>query len=333
MAYAALNPANEFTNMGNIPRSAFMGNSSRIPITSNIPQFQSTALTPVSGYTAMAKNMYFNPNKMYRNASHAQASLPPSSALTDIGDPGTWEGTFEDVTNKIGSINNLNGTPKSNASALLGNAADVVAGATNVAETADDIANAAGKKFNFKNIVGFDKGKGLTIGGKNIGKMVPYGVGIYQGLDALGGMSEMSNLNKDVDDLTNRILTSASGNPLLQSYLTSEDLSLLGKLQRGNYDASGSFGDATSNLANLLTSAGSGALMGAAGGIPGAIVGGIGGLINGGIDNINAETTNNTARLESLYQNLLNAEQQYKSMRRPNFNGLGIQQRYQNMYM
>lgn len=329
MAYAALNPANEFTNMGNIPRSAFMGNSSRFPI-SNIPQFQSTALTPVSGYTAMAKNMYFNPNKMYRNASHAQASLPPSSALMDMGDPGTWEGTFEDITGRGVPITPIHNASKSNA---FNKTADVVKGVNETIETVDDIPKLTGKNFNFKNIVNFDKSKGLSIAGKNVGKYVPYGVGIYQGLDALGGMSEMSNLNKDVDDLTNRILTSASGNPLLQSYLTSEDLSLLGKLQRGNYDASGSFGDATSNLANLLTSAGSGALMGAAGGIPGAIVGGIGGLINGGIDNINAETTNNTARLESLYQNLLNAEQQYKSMRRPNFTGLGMQQQYQNMYM
>ena len=212
-------------------------------------------------------------------------------------------------------------------------AANAVKGATDLAETADDLTNLAGKKFNFKNIINFDKGKGLSIAGKNVGKYVPWGVGIYQGLDALGGLSEMSDLNADADTLTSQILTSAAGNPLISSYLTSDDLTLLGKLQRGTYDTSADLGDATSNLGNLLSGAGMGALSGLAGGIPGAIVGGIGGLINSGIDNMNAETSNNTARLEALYQNLLNAEQQYKSMRRPNFTGLGIQQQYQNMYM
>lgn len=234
---------------------------------------------------------------------------------------------------KQGFINRVKNIGRGKKSNGFNTAADVVQGATEVAETADDVANFAGKKFNFKNVASFDKGKGLSIGGKNIGKAVPWGVGIYQGLDALGGLSEMSDLNANADTLTSKILTSAAGNPLISSYLTSDDLSLLGKLQRGSYDASADLGDATSNLGNLLSGAGTGALMGLAGGVPGAIVGGIGGLINSGIDNMNAETTNNTARLEALYQNLLNAEQQYKSMRRPNFNGLGIQQRYQNMYM
>ena len=206
-------------------------------------------------------------------------------------------------------------------------------GANDFKETADDLTNLAGKKFNFKNIASFDKGKGLSIAGKNVGKLIPWGVGAYQGLNALGELSEMSDLNEDADSLTSKILTSAAGNPLINSYLTSDDLALLGKLQRGSYDASADLGDATSNLGNLLSGAGTGALMGLAGGVPGAIIGGMGGLVNGGSENMNAETTNNTARLEALYQNLLNAEQQYKSMRRPNFSGLGIQQRYQNMYM
>ena len=173
---------------------------------------------------------------------------------------------------------------------------------------------------------------GLNLGKHNLGRYATGVSGIMQGLDAIGGFSEMSDLNKDADDLTNQILASASGNPLLHSYLTSDDLALLGKLQRGNFDASGSFGDATSNIGNLLSGTLSGVASGALGGIPGMVVGGIGGLLNSGIDNVNSATSNNTARLEALYQNLLNAEQQYKSMRRPNFSGLGIQQRYQNMY-
>lgn len=284
----------------------------------------------LAAFNTGVSNYMQNSNTPRTVASYAIPSLAPetlegnvSQAYTDLYgyDPNNTS-FLKKITHR--QNNGANGFKKS---------ANVVEGVTGLAETADDAANLVGKKFNFKNIANFDKGKGLSIGGKNIGKYIPYGVGIYQGLDALGGLSEMSDLNADADTLTSQILTSAAGNPLISNYLTSDDLSLLGKLQRGSYDASADLGDATSNLGNLLTGAGSGALMGLAGGVPGAIVGGIGGLINSGIDNMNAETTNNTARLEALYQNLLNAEQQYKSMRRPNFNGLGIQQRYQNMYM
>ena len=177
------------------------------------------------------------------------------------------------------------------------------------------------------------KGKtGLNIGNFNVGKWSNIGTGVMQGVDALSGLSEMSDLNKDAEDLENSILASAAGNPLLSSYLTSDELSLLGKLRRGNYDGSAGLGGATSNVGNLLSGAASGAMAGALGGLPGILIGGIGGLINSGIDNMNAETSNNTAQLEALYQSLLDAEQQYKAMKRPNFTGLGIQQRYQNMY-
>lgn len=174
---------------------------------------------------------------------------------------------------------------------------------------------------------------GLNIGGQNIGKWGTIGAGVMQGLDALGGMSEMSKQNADIDDLESQILASAAGNPLISSYLTSEDLSLLGKLQRGNYEGNAGIGDAFSNIGNIISGAGSGALTGAIGGLPGILVGGIGGAINAGIDNMNSTGSQNTARLEALYQNLLDAEQQYKAMKRPNFTGLGIQQRYQNMYI
>lgn len=182
--------------------------------------------------------------------------------------------------------------------------------------------------------VNIPKGKtGLNIGKFNVGKWSNIANLAMQGIDAIGGLSEMSDLNADADSLTNSILASASGNPLLSSFLTSDDLALLGKLQRGTYDATADLGDATSNLGNLLSGAASGAMSGALGGLPGIIIGGVGGLVNSGIDNMNASTSNETARLQALYQNLLDAERQYKSMKRPNFTGLGIQQRYQDMYV
>lgn len=291
-------------------------------------------------YTAQ-HNRYNNPNLAAFNqgiTSYLQDTSKPSTSrygayinkptVSNIDDAlsKSYAGLYGEDPNSLGLLDKLKHVPVTSdprISKNLSAASNAVHGATDIVETADDVSK----------LIGFNKGKGLSIKGKNIGKYVPYGVGIYQGLDALGGLSEMSDLNADADTLTSKILTSASGNPLIGSYLTSDDLALLGKLQRGTYDASGDLGDATSNLGNLLSGAGTGALMGLAGGVPGAIIGGIGGLINSGIDNMNAETTNNTARLEALYQNLLNAEQQYKSMRRPNFNGLGIQQRYQDMYM
>lgn len=211
----------------------------------------------------------------------------------------------------------------------------------NIASTSDNFFNPSAKgviSYGFNpwskaGKVNIPKGKtGLNIGNFNVGKWSNIGNAAMQGIDAIGGLSEMSDLNADADTLTSQILASASGNPLLHSYLTSDDLALLGKLQRGNFDASGDFGDATSNIGNLLSGTLSGVASGALGGLPGMLIGGIGGLVNSGIDNINSATSNNTARLEALYQNLLNAEQQYKSMRRPNFTGLGVQQRYQNMY-
>lgn len=181
--------------------------------------------------------------------------------------------------------------------------------------------------------VNIPKGKtGLNIGNLNVGKWSNLANAAMQGIDAVGGLSEMSDLNKDAESLESNIIASAAGNPLLSSYLTSDQLSLLGKLRRGTYDGSAGLGGVTSNVGNLFSGAASGAMSGALGGLPGMLIGGIGGLINSGIDNINAETSSNTAQLEALYQSLLDAEQQYKSMKRPNFSGLGIQQRYQNMY-
>jgi hypothetical protein len=179
---------------------------------------------------------------------------------------------------------------------------------------------------------GLDKA-GLNLGGVNLGKFATIGAGVTQGLDAIGGLSEMSDLNEDTEDLLTDITLAASGNPLVSQYLSSEDMRLLNKIRRGNYDTDIDLGNAVGNLGGIFSGALSGAATGALGGIPGLVVGGVGGAINSGIDNMNSVSERELAKLESLYQNLLDAEQQYKAMRRPNLTGLGIQQRYQNMYM
>jgi len=181
--------------------------------------------------------------------------------------------------------------------------------------------------------IGNTNGKaGLTLAGKNLAPYANLGVGLYQGINAVKGLNDVSKNETDRQKLLSRIKASAAGNPMLSSYLTSDQMSQLGKIKRGYSDStpSGVFND----LGGILGGAGKGALMGAiGGGLPGAIIGGLGGGINAGINSKNQAITNNTQDLESLYQSLQDAEAQYKRMRTPNFTGLGLQPRYTNQWM
>jgi hypothetical protein len=180
---------------------------------------------------------------------------------------------------------------------------------------------------------GWSKQGGVKAFGKDVGKwgnMLSLGM---QGVDAAQGIGDyMDTLNSN-EDLMSKIQTSAAGNPLLSSYLTSDQLNLLGDIQLGNYndeaDAGDFFKGALSGLGNAIMPGVTGFLTG---GIPGAIIGAGGTLINSGIDNLSSASGQNSAELQALYQALKDAELQYKSMKRPNFTGLGIQQQYQNMY-
>jgi hypothetical protein len=184
----------------------------------------------------------------------------------------------------------------------------------------------SGKSF------GWDKGSGLTAFGKNIGKAANIGSGIMYGIDALGGMKDLSNSQKSTDDLISDIMRSSASNPLTSSYLTSDQQSMLNKIKRGNYESKASSTDF--DLMGLLSGAGKGALTGGlTGGIPGAIIGALGGGITSNLDRQNADQQRINSELEGLLQSLNDAESQYKMMKRPNFTGLGIQSRYQNMYM
>ena len=173
---------------------------------------------------------------------------------------------------------------------------------------------------------------GLTIGGKNLGHYANAGLGIYNTIKAVQGLNSVAQSEGDRQQLLNKIRTSAAGNPMLSSYLTSDQMSQLNKIKRG-YEDNSQFG-AFNNLGNLLGGAGKGALMGViGGGLPGAVLGGLGGLVNAGIDNQKQSVASNTQNLEGLYQALSDAEAQYKRMRTPNFTGLGLQSRYTNNWM
>jgi len=176
-------------------------------------------------------------------------------------------------------------------------------------------------------------GSGLKAFGKNVGGIANIANIGVQGVDALKGISEYSDSKESNEDLMRDIRTSAMGNPLLSSYLTSDQMNLLDKVKRGNYDNSSDIEDFLSGAIGGVGDAAMGALSGGLfGGLPGAIIGGVGGLINSGIDGLTSANSANSAELAALYQALTDAEMQYKAMRRPTFTGLGIQQRYQDMY-
>lgn len=181
---------------------------------------------------------------------------------------------------------------------------------------------------------GWNLKDGAKVFGKNIGKAANIGSGIMYGVQALGNMNALNKSRDSADDLIDQILISANNNPIANSYLTSEQKSMLNKARRGDLDTETSIDDfIPDDLLGNIGDIGLGVLMGLPGGLPGMIIGGAGSAINAGLEDSMQEQQSQVAELEALLQALQDAELQYQSMKRPNFTGLGIQQRYQNMYM
>lgn len=205
---------------------------------------------------------------------------------------------------------------------------------TNPSTYVDDVAAAAKTPFNIKDWFSKNWSKGSGIKAGNIGKMANWGAGISEGVQALGNLSDISKSNSNLDDLEGRILNAYGSNPLVNDMLTSEQLTQIRNLQRG-YDTESTpeFGDAISGIGNNLGSILTNTLIsGAVGGIPGAVISALGGLVNSGMQGYNQAQDARASELEGLYNSLLDAESQYKSMRRPTMAGLPLQQRYINMY-
>lgn len=174
---------------------------------------------------------------------------------------------------------------------------------------------------------------GLKAFNRNLGTGANIISGIGQGVGALQGLSNYNDSLEYNEDVINDILMSVMSNPIHSSYLTSEQLALLNKLRKDNYDTSSDFSDFLGGVGSGLGNTAMSALGGfAIGGIPGAVINGVGSLVNSGIKGLSSGTEEESAELAALYQALQDAEAQYRSMKRPNFTGLGIQQQYQNMY-
>lgn len=193
----------------------------------------------------------------------------------------------------------------------------------------DNISQAAAPTINsLKNNFGWSKNAGVKAFGKNLGKYATGANALLQGFDAVGNLGDLSDAQAETDSLLTDILRSSASNPLASSMLTSDQISMLNKIKRGTYDTEAGFGDV--DLMGLLSSAGQGALTGGLmGGLPGALVGGIGGALNSNLERQAQDQGLINSQLEGLYQALIDAEQQYKAMRRPNFTGLGIKSQYQ----
>lgn len=169
---------------------------------------------------------------------------------------------------------------------------------------------------------------GLTIAGHNLGGLATAGAGIYQGIQGLQNLSNLNSTNTEKSDILNQIRASVASNPMISSYLSSDQQKLLNQIKRGKFDTNNVENDNV--FLDSLKGAGMGALTGLAGGLPGILVGGIGGGLNGAMQSqANAQQGQNS-QLEALYQALADAEDNYRSMRIPNYSGLGLQSRYTN---
>lgn len=183
-----------------------------------------------------------------------------------------------------------------------------------------------------KDLFGWSKGSGLTAFGKNIGSGVPLMYGITEGIQGATNLSNLGKTQGDINSLKDSILQNAAGNPLINSYLTSDQLNLLRRVKTGrlkNTGGEGILGGIGEGLGSTLMNT---LMAGAIGGIPGAAVAGIGGLVNSGIKGYEQGVQRQAPELEALYQALADAQAQTRAMRAPNFAGMGIQQQYQNMY-
>ena len=180
-------------------------------------------------------------------------------------------------------------------------------------------------------LLGWDSKNGLSLLGGRVGKLYAGGRALADTFGTLQNYSRMANIDKDAGDIKSEILASAASNPLASQYLTQDEISLLNKIKRGNYNPEGT------GFGSQMGAIGMGALKGGltglvAGSTPGAILGALGGAFKSGSEaRINSKSQSNE-RLEALLQSLNDASAQYKSMRRPNFTGLGIQGKYRDMF-
>lgn len=172
-----------------------------------------------------------------------------------------------------------------------------------------------------------------TTGLDKIGKIGTVAGGAIQGLNAIRGFSDINDMESDYNSLLDDISSSAYANPMANMYLNNEQRKLLRDVQKGRTDDADA-GDVVEGILKgipqTLLNTGLGF---ATGGIAGAATQGIGSLVNSGIQGYQSGIGSNQAELEALYQTLLDAENDYNSMRRQNLKGAGLSRSaYNSLY-
>lgn len=186
------------------------------------------------------------------------------------------------------------------------------------------------KNINSKDV--WRLGQGITP--LKAGKLTNIGSGIAQGVQGLQNLSNLGKSTSDYNNIQGDILAAYSNNPLASSYLSPDQMKMIRQIRRGNLPerttaSQGASDEIASNIGGILAGTGIGL---ATGGIPGALINSVGGLLNAGISGANKAQQSNLSQLDDLYQSLVDAQAQYNAMKRPNMTGLGLQQRYQQMY-
>lgn len=156
----------------------------------------------------------------------------------------------------------------------------------------------------------------LIEGGPTVAQTANTLSGIYQGGKALKGLYENTQKDTDYNSLKNDITTQIASNPMYDMYLDANDEKLLRQMRNGSLTDNWS-NAATGVAQGIPQAAGAAILGGLTGGLPGAVIGGIGSLVNSGISGYGQGTEQANAKLQGLYGRLKQADEEYRSMKRP----------------
>lgn len=140
--------------------------------------------------------------------------------------------------------------------------------------------------------------------------------GIYQGGKAIKGLYDNSTKDSDYNDLKQDITLQIASNPMYDMYMDASDEKLLRQMNNGTLTDNWS-GAINEGIKGVPKAAGAAILGGLTGGIPGALIGGLGSLANSGISGYGKGTEEANAKLQGLYSRLKQADEEYRTMKRP----------------
>ena len=154
--------------------------------------------------------------------------------------------------------------------------------------------------------------------------------GIYQGGKAIKGLYENSTKGDDLESLKDDISLQIASNPMYTNALDASDERMLRQMNNGTL--TNGVGNAAGGAIKGIPQAALAALLGGiAGGPLGAIIGGGGSLLNSGIEGYGQGLDRANAKLQGLYGKLRDANDEYRSMKRPSgLRRAGLQSRYYN---